>query len=184
MPQAERKKTKRPPADIDFGMLSDLIGFNLRMAQNTMYRHYTSSVAKLRLGQREFAVLELIDRNPGVSQVDLAAVLGVDRPGMMTVIDRLQNRGLVIRKRSESDRRRQELHLTPKGRKLLVRVRVVVRGHEKVYASLFNKREEALLTAFLQRIAEAGQNPQPKRSAVNGRAASRRRDGLAARAVS
>jgi len=38
---------------------------------------------------------------------------------MTTVIDNLEKRGLVVRKRSSRDRRRLEVHLTPKGRKLM-----------------------------------------------------------------
>ena len=69
MSGAGRKKTSRASVEIDFGMLNDLIGFNLRMAQNTMHRHYAKTAARLGVGQRQFAVLELIDSNPGVSQV-------------------------------------------------------------------------------------------------------------------
>lgn len=157
MPEVGQKKGKRSSVDLDFGVLSDLIGFNLRMAQNSVHRHFAESTKKLRLGQRQFAVLELIDSNPGISQVDLAAILGVDRPAMMVVVDRLQNRKLVVRRRSENDRRRQELRLTPKGRKFLEQVKVIVREHDKTYSSLFNKGEARQLIAYLRRIAETGQ---------------------------
>jgi MarR family transcriptional regulator, organic hydroperoxide resistance regulator len=155
MSGAGRKKTSRASVEIDFGMLNDLIGFNLRMAQNTMHRHYAKTAARLGVGQRQFAVLELIDSNPGVSQVDIAAALGLDRPAMMVVVDRLESRKLAIRKRSETDRRRQELHLTPKGIKFLEKVRALVREHEEMFSSLFTERETARLNAFLRRIAGA-----------------------------
>jgi DNA-binding MarR family transcriptional regulator len=150
---AGRKNAKRPAPEINFGMLNSLIGFNLRMAQGIMYRHYAESVAKLGMGQRRFAVLELIACNPGVSQVDIAAALNVDRPAMMLVVDHLENRKLILRRRSEKDRRRQELHLTPNGVEFLRRIRAIVRDHEKTFASLFSKKEAAALNEQLQRIA-------------------------------
>ena len=136
---AGRQNAKRSAPEIDLGMLNSLIGFNLRMAQGIMYRHYAERVAKLGMGQRRFAVLELIACNPGVSQVDIAAVLNVDRPAMMLVVDHLENRKLILRRRSEKDRRRQELHLTPNGVEFLKRIRAIVRDHEKTFASLFSK---------------------------------------------
>ena len=111
-------------------------------------------------------VAMLIDRNPGISQVDLAAILGVERPAMMIVVDRLQNRKLVIRKRSETDRRRQELHLTPKGSKFLADVRVVIREHEAKFSSLFSKQEAVQLNDFLQRIASNGKKSRHVRRAA------------------
>jgi DNA-binding MarR family transcriptional regulator len=160
MPGVGRKNANVSSSNVDFGILSDLIGFNLRMAQNTVHRHFKESTVKLRLGQRQFAVLELINSNPGISQVDLAAVLGVDRPAMMIVVDRLENRKLVVRKRSESDRRRQELHLTPKGSKFLDQIKIVVREHDKWFSSLFKKRDAEQLIACLQRIANTRKTAQ------------------------
>ncbi len=166
MSGAGRKITKPVSREVDFGMLSNLIGFRIRMAQNTMHRHYVDGTAKLRLGQRQFAVMELIDSNPGISQVDIAAVLGVDRPAMMVVVDRLENREVVVRKRSETDRRRQELRLTPKGKGFLDKVRAIVRDHEETFSSLFTKQEAAQLNAMLQRIAEGTEKTgQSRRSA-------------------
>ena len=38
---------------------------------------------------------------------------------MMAIVDRLEDRKLILRERSRQDGRRQELYLTPKGRKVL-----------------------------------------------------------------
>ena len=132
-----------------FDGLDELLGYQLRRAQGAMHRHYMVSVAELDLTQKQTATLWLIHTNSGVSQVALATTLGMDRATMMSVVDRLEERVLVIRKRSVTDRRRQELYPTPAGRSLLGKVRARIALHEERFKSLFTRPElEALLTAL------------------------------------
>jgi DNA-binding MarR family transcriptional regulator len=138
---------------IEFGMLKSLLGFNMRMAQNAMYRHFSARLEALELRQREFALLELIDRNLGISQVQLAAALSVDRPAMMVVVDRLQHRKLLVRRPSERDRRRQELYLTAKGADLLVRAKAAVAEHDRAFTGLFSGPQAERLLEQLREIA-------------------------------
>ena len=88
-----------------------------------MHRDFMAAVAGLELTQKQTATLWLIQANPGVSQVSVAAALGMDRATMMSITDRLEERGFVIRKRSTVDRRRQELYLTPPARARCARSR-------------------------------------------------------------
>ena len=136
-------------AELAFDGLDGLLGYRLRRAQGAMHRHYMVGVAELDLTQKQTATVWLINSNPGVSQVDLAATLGMDRATMMAVIDRLEGRGLVMRKRSATDRRRQELYLTPAGQSLLRKVKARIALHEERFKSLFTRPElEALCTAL------------------------------------
>ena len=105
-----------------FEELDGLLGYRLRRAQGAMHRDFMAAVAELELTQKQAATLWLIQANPGVSQVEVAAALGMDRATMMAITDRLEERGFVIRKRSTVDRRRQELYLTPAGQSTLAKV--------------------------------------------------------------
>ena len=138
--------------ELSLGGLEDLLGFHLRVAQATLYRDFVGTLAKLDLTQRQFAVLELLRANPGASQVDLARVLSLDRPAMMTVIDRLEERRLVIRQRSSSDRRRQEIRLTETGGGLLLDARKLVRRHDSRFMSRFSKAEAQAFIGALKRV--------------------------------
>ena len=90
-------------------------------------------MADLGLTQKQCAVLELIAANPQVSQIDMAAALGMDRATMMALVDRLDDRGLVLRTASARDRRRQELSLTGGGKALLREAAVRIAVHEKSF---------------------------------------------------
>ena len=131
------------------GGLEDLLGFHLRMAHFSMYQDFAATVGKLDLTQKQAAILMLIAANPGLSQVSIAAYLGADRATVMAMVDKLAARALIIRVKSETDRRKQELHLTPLGQRTLVKVRAQIAEHEKRFTSRFSARElEALFDAL------------------------------------
>ena len=132
-----------------FEELDGLLGYQLRRAQGAMHRDYMATVAGLDLTQKQTATLWLIQSNPGVAQVSVAAALGMDRATMMSITDRLEERSLVIRKRSTVDRRRQELYLTPGGQGLLRKVKARIAEHEERVKALFKPAElEGLLAAL------------------------------------
>ena len=93
-------------ARLELGRLDALLGFHLRMATAALYREFARAMEGTALTQKLFAVLELIDANPEVSQVDISATLDTDRATIMALVDRLEARGLVERQKSERDRRR------------------------------------------------------------------------------
>lgn len=142
------------PSAIDAKGLDTLLGFHLRTAQVAFQSRFDRAVSATSLSQIQFAVLWLIDANPGCSQIDLAAVIAVDRASMMAIIDRLELRNLVVRKRSSGDRRRRELYLTSEGAAALAASRAGVEQLEANLDERFTPAERAMLVALLGRIRE------------------------------
>ncbi len=64
-----------------------------------------------------------IQRNPGLSQRELAERERISGAAASAHVDRLERAGLVRRVRSETDRRRIGLEVTPKGLRVLEQVR-------------------------------------------------------------
>ena len=145
-------KPIRAAADIDRGILDDLLGYHLRRAQAAVFADFMGAMAEERITPGQFGVLTLIERNPGLSQSALARVLGIERSTMVAVIDRLEARRLVGRDQSASDRRSYSLALSVQGKALLAKVTPKVRRHEKRVAAGFEPREVALLIDYLRRI--------------------------------
>jgi DNA-binding MarR family transcriptional regulator len=142
--------------ELMFEELDSLLGYRMRRAQGAMHRDYMATVADLALTQKQTATLWLINANPGVSQVSIAGALGMDRATMMSVTDRLQERGLLVRKRSSVDRRRQELYLTPSGQSTLRKVKARIAEHESRFKALFKPAELAALLAALNKFRSLG----------------------------
>ncbi|HEY7670775.1 MAG TPA: MarR family transcriptional regulator [Gammaproteobacteria bacterium] len=151
----EERAEDRESPKLVFEELDELLGYRLRRAQGAMHRDYMAAVAGLDLTQKQTATLWLIKGNAGVSQVSLAAALGMDRATMMSVVDRLEERGLVIRKRSNTDRRRQKLYLTPAGQNMLRKVKARIAKHEERLKLLFTAAELSALLAALQKLQNA-----------------------------
>ena len=151
---ANDEPPEEPPRgpELMFQELDGLLGYRLRRAQGAVHRDYVAAVGGLKLTQKQTATLWLIDANPGVSQVAVAAALGMDRATMMAVTNRLQARGLVVRKRSMTDRRRQEINVTAAGAKALQKVKARIVEHENRFKSLFEPAELAALLSALQKF--------------------------------
>ncbi len=138
--------------EIDRGGLDELVGFQLRLAYIAISRHFAAALAQVDLTQKQTGVLWLIGSNAGVSQIVLANELGMDRASMMAIIDRLQDRGLVVRERSLADGRRQEIYLTPKGRKTLAQCKAAIAKHERWITERFSDEELGQVLRLLKRI--------------------------------
>lgn len=96
--------------------------------QSTRIFQARTQAAGFDLTPVQFAVLDAVAGQPGIDQADLAATIGFDRATIGGVIDRLEHKGLVRRMVSAQDRRARRLHLTPKGKRLLVASRPVVQA--------------------------------------------------------
>lgn len=143
-------------AKLGLGVLPDLLGFHLRMANATFYRHFIEATAQLDLTQKQHAVLELVRKNGGASQVEIASELSTDRATMLQIVDRLESRGLLERRRLPHDRRRQALTLTPAGVALMADADRVIAAHEAEFASRFTPQELEAFVEGLRRIHGRG----------------------------
>jgi DNA-binding MarR family transcriptional regulator len=115
---------------------------------------YAEKVASLDLDPPETGVLHLLARSPGQSQQALAAQLGVAPSRVVGLVDGLESRGLIARRRSATDRRNYELNLTDDGQALLRRLRQVAKAHEVDVTAALGEDERARLAELLRRIAD------------------------------
>ena len=102
---------------IDLDCLPTLLGFNIRRAQIALWRDFNRNVAEGDVRPGVFSALLLAHANPGIAQVEIGNQLGIDKASVVTLIDRMEDAGWVVRKRSSDDRRRQGIFLTPAGSK-------------------------------------------------------------------
>jgi DNA-binding MarR family transcriptional regulator len=149
----EAPKRSRPSEErVDQGMLPQLIGYNLRRAQANALQSLQSLMAPYDITPGQFGALYLVFQNPGLSQSDLGAALGIDRSSMVAVIDRLEARGLVVRAPSPMDRRSYALRLSEAGTELVDDLAPQVREHDRVIAHQLSGAEQAALVDLLQRL--------------------------------
>lgn len=131
-------------------MLPRLIGYRLRLAQQAVFRDFASSVGELSPGR--VGMLMLIEANPGVPQGRLAEAVGLDRSTMVGVVDGLEERGFIERRRG-ADRRTNGLWLTRTGRTLVARLRRRIERHERRVASCLAATEREQLLILLDKLS-------------------------------
>ena len=131
------------------GVLSRLIGYRLRVAQQTVFRDFAESVGELTPGRA--GMLLLIEANPGVPQGRLAEAVKLDRSTMVGVVDSLEELGLIERRRG-TDRRTNGLWLTRSGRATATRLRRRIERHEDRVAARLTAAERVQLLALLEKL--------------------------------
>jgi DNA-binding MarR family transcriptional regulator len=135
---------------LNAGVLPGLLGYRLRLAQQTVFRDFAASVAELSPGR--VGILLLVDANPGVTQSRLAQAVNLDRSTMVGVVDVLEERGLIERRRGE-DRRTNGLWLTRNGRALVARLKRRIEAHERRVAQRLSPAEREQLIGLLEKLS-------------------------------
>lgn len=149
MDEKTRKKTQ---TRIRMGELRGLVGYQLRLAQVAIFRDFNAALGAFEITPGLYGVLEVIAANPGLKQTQLARAVQLDRSSVVSVIDKLERRGLVERRVALGDRRSNALELTAAGEALRLRVRPLVIEHEARLAAGLSASERATLMALLARI--------------------------------
>jgi DNA-binding MarR family transcriptional regulator len=133
--------------------LSGYVGYALRRAQGAIFADFNHTLAELNLRPGQFAVLLLIDQNPGTSQSSVSAALGIQKANFVATIADLEHRGLVRRRKSESDGRTYSLGLTPRGRATLQHAAELQSLHEARVIAQIGPEGRLQLLNLLDRLA-------------------------------
>lgn len=131
------------------------IGFLLSQLGTLAANLFAAKTRELGITPAEAGVLRILGRQAGINQRELAERLGLAPSRMVALIDSLQAADLVIRSRSETDRRSQELQLTERGRVLLVSLRAVAEAQEAEIAEGLDPADRAHLYELLRRLSAA-----------------------------
>jgi MarR family transcriptional regulator, organic hydroperoxide resistance regulator len=94
------------------------VGYLLRDASRLMLRVTAARVAEHGITMTQYFLLRQLWENDGQQQRDIARQLDVPEPALAALLDALEAAGLVVRKRSTSDRRRTHVHVTAAGNAL------------------------------------------------------------------
>src|SRR4051794_11841204 len=102
---------------------------------------------------REFGLMVVLAKRPGITQQELAALGRVDPSSMVALMDTLEARGIAERRVDPEDRRRRSVYLTAKGEKAMQTLQHEARKAAKEFLAPLTADERATLNALLRKLA-------------------------------
>ncbi|MBX9699216.1 MAG: MarR family transcriptional regulator [Acetobacteraceae bacterium] len=128
------------------------VGFLIADVARMMRAAFDRRVRRIGLTRAQWQVLAILHRRPGLSQSELAEMLEVERATAGRLIDRLEQKGWVLRRRDPADRRTYRLHLTDAAETVQAEMgRIAAEMIDDAMAALHPGEREAL-TEMLGRV--------------------------------
>jgi DNA-binding MarR family transcriptional regulator len=146
-------------ARIDYGPLSQYLGYYLRRLYDGYRRHFVTAAGDLDVQPREVGALFVIGLNPGLTPSQLSAALAMDGAQITAMLNMFDARGLLERRVSSMDARSRLVYLTAAGKKMLLRLRKLVGGFDRDFAgdALSDAEMKQLITLLAKLHAGIGE---------------------------
>ena len=143
-----------PLGELQEGGIHEVLGYQLAQASIVTTEAFVRTVGKpLDLRPVEFTILQLVRDNAPVTATKLAKSLAVTTPGITIWLDRLERRGLLVRERSDTDRRTQNLGLTSQGTTLVASALAQLLRADRELLKDLSEGERRMLLELLQKFA-------------------------------
>jgi DNA-binding MarR family transcriptional regulator len=132
-------------------------GFALRQAYQAVWGDLVRTLEPFGLKPQTYATLLLIETAPGCKQQDIADALGIQRPNIVAMIDKMVEAGWIERQTNAHDRRSYALTLAPAGRTLLDTSRVAHGAHEARTRTMLGDDGCKALVRSCRKLARLGE---------------------------
>ena len=132
--------------------LEDLVGYNLKRAYLTVQTDFRAALGEDGLSPRHFSALALVVGFPHITQSALARKLGIERSGLVAIVDDLERSAYLGRAPVPGDRRVQALVPTAAGEAAYGEALRKVRAHEACLLGDMTEEEQATLIRLLRQI--------------------------------
>lgn len=135
--------------------LRESISFLITRIHSRMHREFMTLLEPLRIEPRHFGALTALRAMGPVSQAQLARHLGVSGASMVAIVDDLEHRGLLERRRLATDRRTQVLHVQAEVATVLSEAAQLASGMTENVLGALPKASAKRLVVLMQRLVTA-----------------------------
>lgn len=137
---------------LDSSDLEGLIGYNLKRAYVIVRTDFRKTLGEDGMSARVFSALSFCIRFPNITQSELASIMGIERSGLVAIVDELEANSYLRRVPVPTDRRVQALVPTDAGRAAYRAALKAVRAHEDTLFSELTDDEKQTLLSLLKKI--------------------------------
>jgi DNA-binding MarR family transcriptional regulator len=150
----KRSDASKEPDVTDLKVLYGRPGFLLRRAHQIGVSLFMEETASEGVTTTQYGLMYILRARPGIDQISLAKLIGLDRSTTGLVVGKLEQAGLVARSAVASDRRRKVLRLTPKGQALMRRLAAPARRAQDKVLEPFTAQERKQFVGLLIKFVE------------------------------
>jgi DNA-binding MarR family transcriptional regulator len=134
--------------------LTGHIGFWMRLVSNHVSYSFARKLEGSGVTVAEWVLLrEMYGGNGTTSPSVVAGLTGLTRGAVSKLISRLLEKGLVTRKESGSDRRYQDIELTPPAVAMVPQLAKLADENDREFFGVLSKSERRILTGLLRKTA-------------------------------
>jgi DNA-binding MarR family transcriptional regulator len=139
-------KSRRP------SQLEDHLGYWLRCLSNLVSDSFSDRLEKHGVSVPQWVVLRCLYDAENTSLNDLAASVGVDNGALSRMVERLLQKGLVVRETDSTNRRTVRLRLSDPGKKLVPMLAGEADQNDEVFFGVISEEERRQLLATVRTL--------------------------------
>lgn len=137
-------------------VIDESVCYLLKHAQLALLRTMECKMSSLDLTAMQWGPLMLLAHGKGRTAVEISRCSGVDASTMTRMLDRLEAKGLLARRRNETDRRVIDLELTEAGQKLVAQIPYLLAESLNHHLRGFSAEELESFKSMLRRFRANG----------------------------
>ncbi|MFC4274624.1 MarR family winged helix-turn-helix transcriptional regulator [Achromobacter aloeverae] len=129
-------------------------GFLLRRAHQIYVAIFEANFERLSLSPAQYSVMVALHDLHGVNQGDLAKAIGMNKVTVSQIVQALETRGWITRKKADDDRRQRQLTLTADGLRAVNQTAAMAEATYAEQMAPLSEPERQRLFKLLQRIVD------------------------------
>jgi DNA-binding MarR family transcriptional regulator len=157
VPENDETGGRLDASSVDLGDLPRLAGLYLRVLSPIMSARIDKMMAAhpVGTGQGKTSTLQVIAKNPGISQMELSEIFGRDRSAQSRIVSDLERRKLIRREVDPTQRHRYKLYATDRGADLVLGLEAMARENERQIFHAISDQEYETIRKLLLRVVRS-----------------------------
>ena len=132
--------------------LEDHVGYWLRFVSNHVHTAFSAKLSDSGVTVAEWVILRHLFEEDGMPQANLVKITGLTKGAISKLIDRLDNKKLIVQTISDDDSRAHFIQISKGGLRLVPKISRLADENDREFFKCLNQRELTLLIDLMRRV--------------------------------